>query len=201
MTEAEFVDWCNAGERHRGEWVDGRVEPMHAVDFNHAATFQFLYPLATMFVDKHRLGQVLSEPYQIRLPRQRRRRSPDFFFVAADREHLLQRRQCKGPPDLIVEIVSPESQSRDRRTKFLEYEAGGVREYWLADRPSWSFEGYALGANRRFEPLPVEDGRVYSTVLSGLFFRPDWVWQLRYPAIDAVLKQATRERRRRLGAG
>ncbi len=199
MTEAQFLHWCDAGDDHRGEWVDGRVQLMNAVDFDHADTFEFLYPLVTLFVKRHRLGRVFAERYQIRLPRRRRRRSPDFFFVPTDREHLLERRQCRGAPDLVVEIVSPDSQSRDRREKFLEYEAGGVREYWLVDRPSRSFEGYAAGGNRKFAPLPVDDGRVYSTVLPGLFFRPDWVWQLRYPDVDQVVRQMTSERRRQLG--
>lgn len=38
-----------------------------------------------------------------------------------------------GTPDLIVEVTSPESLARDRGEKYVEYEAAGVREYWLID--------------------------------------------------------------------
>ncbi len=100
----------------------------------------------------------------------------------------------QGAPDLVVEIVSPESQSRDRRVKFLEYEAAGVREYWLLDRPQRSFEAYAPGPDGKYALLPAADGRVYSTVLVGLFFHLDWVWQLRYPKVAPLLRAMADER-------
>lgn len=40
---------------------------------------------------------------------------------------------CLGAPDLIVEVTSPGTQSRDWKDKFDLYEENGVREYWLAD--------------------------------------------------------------------
>jgi len=36
--------------------------------------------------------------------------------------------------DLVVEIVSPESESRDRKIKPDEYAAAGIPEYWLAEQ-------------------------------------------------------------------
>jgi len=71
---------------------------------------------------------VLSEPFQIRFPKLRRRRSPDIIFIAKQHLSNLRETYLEGPPDLIVEIVSWESQSRDRRDKYLEYQAAGVRE-------------------------------------------------------------------------
>ena len=38
-----------------------------------------------------------------------------------------------GAADLCVEVVSPESVTRDCREKLTEYEQAGVREYWLID--------------------------------------------------------------------
>jgi len=35
---------------------------------------------------------------------------------------------------MVVEIVSPDSQSRDRGDKFYEYEEAGVLEYWILDQ-------------------------------------------------------------------
>ena len=53
------------------------------------------------------------------------------LFVATERRERIQSAYLDGPADLAVEIVSPESIARDRGDKFAEYEAGGVREYWL----------------------------------------------------------------------
>jgi len=38
-----------------------------------------------------------------------------------------------GPPDLVVEVVSPGTASYDRREKRDLYAAAGIREYWIAD--------------------------------------------------------------------
>jgi Uma2 family endonuclease len=37
------------------------------------------------------------------------------------------------PPDLVVEIVSPNQESRDYRYKRSEYGARGIQEYWIVD--------------------------------------------------------------------
>jgi Uma2 family endonuclease len=125
----------------------------------------------------------------VRLPKQRRRRSPDLFFASKSRLHLLEETQFNGAPDLIVEVISPDSQTRDRREKFNEYEAAGVLEYWLPDPVSRTFEAYALGSDGRFEALPLIHGQVHSKVLAGLYFRTEWVWQLKFPEASALAQQ------------
>ncbi len=61
-------------------------------------------------------------------------------------------RGCKGPPDWIIEIISPSTASRDHIQKRRLYEKHGVKEYWLVD-PTYRIvhiyrlakdEGYAL---------------------------------------------------------
>jgi Uma2 family endonuclease len=134
------------------------------------------------------LEKHISEPYQVRLPGMKRRRSPDLFYVSMAKSEMLQENECQGAPDLIVEIVSADSQTRDRRIKFAEYEKAGVAEYWLVDPPSRSFEAYTLKAGRYLEIAPVEK-RVDSIVLPGLFFKPEWVYQLHLPKVAPLLRQ------------
>ncbi len=38
---------------------------------------------------------------------------------------------CKGAPDLIIEILSPSTSSKDLRNKYELYEEHGVKEYWV----------------------------------------------------------------------
>jgi len=196
MTEEEFVAWCD--EQTRAEWVDGEVVLMNAVEPDHGRLSFFIGHLLRGFVDEHDLGEVMGEPVTVRLPRQRRRRSPDLFFFGPAKAGQVTRQHFEGAPDLIVEVVSPESQTRDRHEKFQEYEAAGVPEYWLADRTLRTFEAYTLGADGRYASIPVTGGVVHSAVLPGLFFRPEWVWQLRFPKV-APLLVAMAEDRRRLG--
>ena len=54
---------------------------------------------------------------------------PDMVVVCDPAK--LDDRGCKGAPDLVIEIVSPESVARDMKEKFLLYERAGVAEYWI----------------------------------------------------------------------
>ena len=198
MTEKQFVAWAARSGR-RAEWADGEAVLMNAVELSHDRFTKFADRLLGTFVEAHGLGEVFGESYHVRLAPQRRRRGPDVFFLAAARSHLLERMQCAGPPDLIVEVISPDSRTRDRRTKFAEYEAAGVREYWLSEPPLRTFEAFALGPDGRYARLPEREGRVYSTVLTGVYFRPDWVWQLQPPDVLPLLAEMSAERARLLG--
>lgn len=58
-------------------------------------------------------------------------RQPDVLVLLPDRLSLIEKNLIAGPANLVVEIVSPESVSRDRGIKFHEYEQGSVGEYWI----------------------------------------------------------------------
>src|SRR5689334_11489142 len=65
------------------------------------------------------------------------------MFISETNRGRIRRTVVEGAPDLIVEIVSPDSQNRDRRDKYLEYGDAGVREYWLIDPLSQTLDAYA----------------------------------------------------------
>src|ERR1017187_6542298 len=140
MTEEEFESWA-LRTRARAEWVEGEVLLMSPVNFDHFEIFSWLITLMKMHADKHELGRVGGD-FMNRL--KDRRRLPDLFFVSKDRENIFRRTYLDGPADLIVEIVSPDSESRDWRDKYLEYQANGVREYWVIDPNSQHAEFYEL---------------------------------------------------------
>lgn len=57
-----------------------------------------------------------------------------------------------GAPDLVIEIVSPDSGFHDRGRKFDLYRGSGVREYWIVDPDERVVEVYRLehdGSYRR----------------------------------------------------
>ena len=58
---------------------------------------------------------------------------PDLLVVLAARSSYLTARKVDGPPDLVVEILSPSSQRRDHELKLRLYERAGVDEYWIVD--------------------------------------------------------------------
>jgi Uma2 family endonuclease len=70
---------------------------------------------------------------------------PDVFWVAPDSKCVIGADGYhEGPPDLVVEIVSPSSRRRDRADKFDIYEQAGVREYWIVEPESQFLEVFVL---------------------------------------------------------
>lgn len=198
LTEAEFVEWCT--DSTWAEWVDGEVILMSPVNFEHAELFRFLLSVVGTYIDDRDLGTVLTEPFQIRFGRMRRRRSPDIIFISRERSEIIKYAHIEGAPDLVIEIVSPDSQSRDRREKYLEYQSAGVREYWIIDPLSKTVEAHSLTRGRYGQIAKVDD-RIPSSVLSGFYLKPQWLWRAKLPKVSEVLRELSakprRSRRRR----
>jgi Uma2 family endonuclease len=196
MTEEEFAVWCN--QDTRAEWVDGEVVMMAPLAWEQSDLGAWLLSLLRYFVEDRDLGVVVYE-FQVRLATQQRRRVPDICFIAKGRRDLVRRAHLEGPPDLCVEIVSPDSQARDWREKYLEYEAAGVREYWVIDPTSQHVEVYAMdnpspaeapqSPRSAYRRLEEKDGRLVSTVLPGFFLRPVWLWPQARPTLMAALRE------------
>ncbi|SHF85917.1 Endonuclease, Uma2 family (restriction endonuclease fold) [Caldanaerobius fijiensis DSM 17918] len=55
---------------------------------------------------------------------------PDIFIVC-DESKIKGGKNCKGAPDMIIEVLSPATASRDFITKQNLYERAGVKEYWV----------------------------------------------------------------------
>ena len=84
------------------------------------------------FAKQHDLGRALSGPIDV-LFGEGDFLAPDFIFVRKDRVSIVTNRGVEGAPDLVVEIVSDGTKSRDRGIKRRRYAAFGVAEYWIVD--------------------------------------------------------------------
>jgi Uma2 family endonuclease len=70
--------------------------------------------------------------------------------------------------DLVIEIISPESRTRDKADKFYEYEQAAVKEYWLIDPDRKRTEFYTLGDDGFFNFEIPENGVFKSKILAGM---------------------------------
>lgn len=178
-----FEEYLVRAKDVRAEWVDGRILFMSPASFLHQDLLAFLLALLRGFAEASDLGWVGSAPFVMYLRERAQGREPDILFVAREHLHRIQASYLDGPADLAVEIVSPDSRARDRQEKRAEYEAAGVPEYWWIDPSREQAEFLRLGEDGRYEPLPVEEGLVVSSVLPGFRLRLAWLWQRPLPKV------------------
>jgi Uma2 family endonuclease len=113
-----------------------------------------------------RHGELMVAPVGVEFPETGEGVQPDLLFVSNDRRGIIADDWLRGPPDLVVEIVSPSTEERDWGVKRKLYRRQGVREYWIVDPEEeavevWRFRGdagedSATSAHRRLtDRLPV----------------------------------------------
>ena len=116
-------------------------------------------------------------------------RELDALFLANGHLDRLKPTYLDGPADLVIEIISLESEKRDRGRKFFEYQTGGVPEYWIIDSATQVAEFYQLAQvdGQRFYRRVAEDeqGIYHSAVITGFWLRVDWLWQEPLPNVEA----------------
>lgn len=163
----------------KAEWVDGEIIYMAAASIKHELLFKFLLTVLNLYVKGNSLGIVLGSDVSMKLEEERRGREPDILFLTNERTNLLRENYLAGAADLVVEIISPESVERDRNEKFIEYEAAGIREYWLIDPQREQAEFYRLREDLRYHLVSTDsDGIFYSEIIEGFWLRVEWLWTL-----------------------
>ena len=88
-------------------------------------------------------GKVFASPLEVYLD-DRVVPQPDVMWIAPNSKCIIDEKRLIGPPDLVVEIFSPESVLYDRGDKFDIYQRYGVLEYWMIDPTEEYVEVYQL---------------------------------------------------------
>ena len=118
------------------------VEP--APDYYHQDIVTELIRTLSNYVVENSLGKVIVSPVDVHFD-ERNAFQPDIIFIAAGRLPLLIRKgRVYGAPDLVIEVLSPGTQKKDKQKKKPVYEKYGVKEYWLVHPHTKAATGYCL---------------------------------------------------------
>lgn len=185
----EFIEWLD--EDTHAEWVDGKVILKMPVSVRHQDENRYLLKLLAAWIeDYHQLGRVYHPPLQVKLnlPDGRQRsREPDIVVILNDRLPQLTEQYFDGAPNLIVEILSPNTRAIDRSEKFTEYEVAGVPEYWIIDPDREYAEFWQLDATGAYRAAFTGSEGVYrSREVAGFWIQVEWLWK--HPSIFEVLQ-------------
>lgn len=151
-------------ENKKMEFINGEIVFHSPVKLQHNSATKLLCGLLNAFVMKHQLGFVGIEKIMISLTRNDY--EPDICFFGNDKAKSFTAKQMKFPtPDFVIEVLSDSTAKNDRETKFQDYAAHGVGEYWIVDAEKQTVEQCFL-QNEQYELLlKAKDGAIESIVL------------------------------------
>lgn len=119
-------------DRNRYEMYEGELEVTAAPTPRHQTVVGNLHLTLGPCVLASDLGRVLISPIDVKLS-DITVVEPDLISVSKAREGIIGEKFVAGAPDLVIEVLSPSTVTRDRRTKRRLYAKHGVPHYWLFD--------------------------------------------------------------------
>lgn len=130
------------------------------------AALQFLLD---SHVRSQKLGTLLAAPTDVVLS-ETSVVQPDLLFVSAPREHIITEPYVDGPPDLVIEILSPSTASVDRGGKMRLYAQYGISHYWIVDANEVTLELFELQESRyqlqaKFEKTETAESSLFPGML------------------------------------
>ena len=161
--------WDTPDDGNRYEVIDGELYVTPPPIVLHQRTSGTLYHQVRGYLDAHPIGEIFAAPIGVILEGSGGFQ-PDLVYVSSARRAIITEQGIEGAPDLVVEILSPSTQSRDRGIKFRGYAAAGVTHYWIVDPRQRTLEAYRLGDEGYGQPAIYGDDAV---------FRPDL-----FPGLD-----------------
>ena len=120
------------------------------------------------FIQTSNLGYIYDAPCDVVLSEENVLQ-PDILFITRERSEIITEENIQGPPDLVIEILSPSTAERDRTHKRTLYARHGVREYWIVDPDERTVKIMTL-KEKGLEVVGLYQGeaRVESPLLPGL---------------------------------
>jgi Uma2 family endonuclease len=176
----------------KADLIDGVIY-MASPDNTDAGEMGFwLARLLADYADYHDLGKIYISRIAFQLS-DHHAPEPDVAFVKKDRLNIVDRGRVKGPPDVAIEIVSPDSEDRDYVKKRKLYERFGVTEYWILDEVKETVLWLRRGSKGKYKEVAPKNGILRSTVIPGFWLRPEWLWEKPLPRKSDILSLILKE--------
>lgn len=155
----------------RYELIEGEIYLLPSPSYQHQVVVnEISWHLNNFFRDKP--CQLLASPVDIRLSGYAAKFEEDPNIVQPDLAVICDPEQVRdgkyfGVPSLMVEVLSPSTQGKDRATKLLLYMKSGIQEYWIVDIENKVVLFYTFSQER-----DIENAKTFGadeTVCSGVF--------------------------------
>jgi len=155
-----YADYYSWDDGKRYELIDGEIYDMSPAPSrrHQEISLNLILILGNYF--KNKSCDVYAAPFDVRFPDFAGQRDDEIFtvlqpdiVVICDKSKL-DTRGCMGSPDIVIEILSPNTSKRDLTDKFLVYERHLVKEYWIVDPNNEIIQIFLLNEGHyKFPPI------------------------------------------------
>ena len=114
LSSEEFLDWLEPGIH--ADLIAGEIVMHSPVSFRHADLQNFVDRLLAAYIAEKKLGRLYREVVAVKLG-PRHTFLPDLCFFTSEQVKRLEPNYAPFAPTLAVEVVSRDSENRDRRQK------------------------------------------------------------------------------------
>jgi Uma2 family endonuclease len=131
LTYDDFVLFPDDGKRH--ELIDGEHYVTASPNLKHQQILLNLTVLIANWLDRHPVGRMFFAPFDVVFSNFDVV-EPDLLYLSDERmTQVATAQHIRGAPELVVEVASPSTRSRDETVKRHLYDRSGVSEYWIVD--------------------------------------------------------------------
>jgi Uma2 family endonuclease len=139
MTKAEFFERAEKGEEGLRDWEEGVAIQLGPAHGRHNLVLIRLGARLDDFLTANRLGRMFGDIF---IDFGKKTYGADLAVLLGINVQQYRDGRVYGPPDIVVEVISPESVQRDRVDKFNAYLDFDVPWYWLIDPQGGIIEEY-----------------------------------------------------------
>ena len=172
FTYGDYVNW--SGEE-RWELINGCAYNMSPAPSRRHQKISRELELAIGVFLTDKSCEVYDAPFDVRLPETDEADENIVTVVQQDIVVIcdakkLDDKGCRGAPDLIIEILSSETSSKDMKIKLALYERHGVKEYWIVHPIDNIVMVLQLDKNKKYGKPTVysEEDKITTPILKGL---------------------------------
>ena len=137
-------DYMKLDDGNRYELIEGELILVPRPKSRHKKIAGEFFAEIKYYLKHNAIGEVLYE-LDVFLGDKVKVVAPDVIFIAKDRLDIIEELNIQGPPDLVIEVLSPSTARYDRKIKRQLYFTHGVKEHWLVDPDQQSVEVLVAG--------------------------------------------------------
>jgi Uma2 family endonuclease len=165
---------------NRYELIHGEIVMSPAPKPKHQAVIGNLYVRLREHLTAQRMGMALFSPVDVRLS-PHSVVEPAIVVMLRKNVGRIGEELVDGPPDVVVEVLSPSNRAQDLVRKAALYAEHGVPEYWIVDLEAEAVAVHVL-VDGMYQPYAPDEMLAVSSILTGfavapaeLFAEPEWL--------------------------